>query len=167
MRWIYLNVDYFVLLLLWIIFPFILYKMVPRNRLREAIVTFLFFQMLTWLFSIGLSYTNTLESPIRLFKYATKLNFTMEYLVFPALAVGFQLKFPNHSNYPRRLLHYLLWVGIIVSFIYLIGKFTDIMDVNNNHLIMSFFNFIIELWLSRQYVLWIINKNNNKSDQII
>ncbi|WP_442920039.1 CBO0543 family protein [Metabacillus sp. B2-18] len=141
--------------------------MIPKNRLREAIATFLFFHMLTWLFSIGLSYTNTIESPIRFFNYATKISFTMEYLVYPTLAVGFQLKFPNTSNYPRRLLHYLIWVGIIVSFMFLIGMFTDIMNMKKSHLLMSFFNFIIELWLCRQFVLWILNKNNMKSEQII
>lgn len=148
--------DYIVLLLLWIILPIILWKVIPRNRLREAIATLLFFQMLTWLFSIYLTYFGFLESPIRIFKHATKINFTMECLVFPFFAVLFQLKFPTHANFIRRMLHYLFWIGIILSFMFLLGKFTNIMRIGMENIIRSFFNFIIELWICRRFVLWIM-----------
>ena len=157
-----MKFDYFVMILLWIVLPFVLWKMVPRYRLREALATFLFFQMLTWLFSIGLTYSGLLESPIRIFKHATKINFAMEYLVFPTVAVLFQMRFPPNSNFRRRLLHYLFWVGVILSFMLVVGKFTNIMDVKLDNLIRSFFNFIIELWICRQYVLWIMQQPNLK-----
>jgi hypothetical protein len=153
-----MNFNYFVLIILWVILPMVLWKSVPRNRLREAIATFLLFQMLTWLFSIGLTYVGLLESPIRFLKYATKVNFTMEYIVFPTVAVLFQLKFPNKANFVRGLLHYLQWIGIILTFMLLIGFFTDIMVVKMDNLIRSFFNFLIELWLCRRYVLWLIKQ---------
>lgn len=136
--------------------------MIPRNRLREAIATFLFFQMLTWLFSLGLTFGGLLESPVRFFKNATRISFTMEYLLFPTAAVLFQMRFPPCSNFIKRLLHYLFWVGVILSFMFKLGKFTNIMDVKLDNLIRSFFNFIIELWICRQYVLWIMPQPNLK-----
>lgn len=153
-----MSFDYYVIILLWMVFPIILWKVTPRNRLREAIASFLFFHTLTWLFSMGLTYAGLLESPIRLFKYATKINFTMEYLVFPTFAVMSQMRFPKDANFSRRLLHYLFWVGSILSFMFVIGTFTNIMDVKWDNLVRSFFNFLIELWLCRYYVLWLIEK---------
>jgi hypothetical protein len=82
----------------------------------------------------------------------------MEYIVFPTVAVLFQLKFPNKANFVRGLLHYLQWIGIILTFMLLIGFFTDIMVVKMDNLIRSFFNFLIELWLCRRYVLWLIKQ---------
>lgn len=153
-----MNYDYYVLALLWIILPIILWKVVPRERMREAIAAFLFFQMLTWLFSIGLTYAGLLEAPIRFFKDATRINFTLEFLVFPTIAVLFQLSFPKRAKFSSRLLHYLLWVGITLSFMFLLGTFTNIMKVKVDNLIRSFFNFLIEFWLCRHYVLWIMKQ---------
>jgi hypothetical protein len=152
-----LNSDYIVIIVLWIVLPILLFKVTPKDRIREALATLMFFQTLTWLFSTGLTYFGLLESPIRLFQEATQLSFTMEYLVFPTAAVLFQLKFPKNSTFVRRLLHYLFWVGVILSFMFLISSFTNIMGVTIDSLIRSFFNFIIELWLCRRYVLWILN----------
>ncbi|WP_066254537.1 CBO0543 family protein [Neobacillus drentensis] len=102
-----MNSDLYVTLILWLLLPFLLWKLIPRNRLREAIATLLFFQMLTWLISIFLTYFGFLEPPFRLFKHATKINWTMEYLVFPFFAVLFQLKFPKNELFLRRVFHYL------------------------------------------------------------
>jgi len=157
-----MNSDYLVLLILWITLPMILWNVIPRDRVREAIATFLFFQMLTWLFSIGLTYAGLLEAPVRIFKYATKINFTLEYLVFPTIAILFQLRFPKKSTFIRRLFHYLFWVGITLSSMLILGTFTNIMDVKVDNLIRSFFNFIIELWLCRHYVVWIMKQPEHK-----
>ncbi|MEH7384255.1 CBO0543 family protein [Bacillus sp. JJ1521] len=150
-----MNFDYYILILLWIGIPVVLWKGVPRSRLREAIATFLFFQMLTWVFAIGLTYAGLLESPVRFFPHASKVSFTNEFLVFPSVAVFFQLSFPKNAAYKRRVFHYMLWVGIILFIMLLLGTFTNTMTVNKESMLRSFFNFIIELWLCRQYVLWI------------
>ncbi|WP_369679962.1 CBO0543 family protein [Bacillus sp. FJAT-45066] len=132
--------------------------------MREVVATFLFFQMLTWLFSIGLTNAGLLEAPVRFFKDATTINFTMEYLAFPTAAVLFQLYFPINAKFLRRLVHYLLWVGVILSFMILIGTFTNIMNIKIDNLIRSFFNFTIELWLCRRYVVWLFKQPPKGSD---
>ncbi|GAA0343356.1 hypothetical protein GCM10008967_37250 [Bacillus carboniphilus] len=156
-----MNFDYYVLTGIWIVFPIILWKAVPRNRIREAIAAFLFFQMLTWLFSISLTFAGLLEAPVRFFKKATDINFTMEYMVFPTIGTIFQLRFPSQANYIKRVIHYLCYVGIILAFMFLVGTFTNIMTVKMDNLVRSFFNFIIELWLLRRYVLWTIKPQEN------
>ncbi|MCT2535350.1 hypothetical protein NC661_19360 [Aquibacillus koreensis] len=154
--------DYIVLFLLWIIFLYTLRIAVPRDRLREAIAAFLFFHMLTWIFGIGLTYAGLLDAPIRLFKEATQISFTMEYLVFPTFAVLFQLRFPVQVGFIRRMMHYLFWVGSILAFMIIIDIFSSIMTVTWDNLVRSFFNFTIELWLCRQYVLWLFHSPDIK-----
>ncbi|SET71677.1 hypothetical protein SAMN05216389_12260 [Oceanobacillus limi] len=157
-----MNFDYYVMILFWIVIPIILWKVIPRSRIREAIAALLVFQMLTWLFSIGLTYAGLLYSPIRFFEEATTINFTMEYLLFPSVAVLFYLKFPQNANFTRRMVHYLFWVGVILSIMILLGTFTNLMVVRLDHLIRSFFNFLIELWICRHYVLWVTEQFETK-----
>lgn len=153
-----MTFDYIVLLVLWIILPIVLYIIVPRHRIREFLAVFLFFQTLTWLFSIGLTYFEFLESPVREFKFATQINFTVEYLVFPTAAVMFQRWFPNGSGKLRRSIHYLLSVGGILFFMFLLGTFTNIMEIKLDNLIRSAFNFTFELWLCRKYIVWLMKQ---------
>src|SRR5690554_5718518 len=110
-----MDVNYLTLILLWVLLPISLWIAVPRNRLREATATFLFFQMLSWLFSFGLTAAGMPESPFRVFMYATKITFTMEFLVYPTIGVLFQLTFPEGARFLRRSAHYLLWIGIILT----------------------------------------------------
>lgn len=161
-RWMNVNSDYFVLISLWVVLPILLWKVVPKTRIREAVATFLFFQMLTWVFSIALTNAGLLEGPVRFFRDATTINFTMEYLAFPTAAVLFQLYFPKNAKFFRRFVHYMLWVGVILTFMALIGTFTNIMNIKIDNLIRSFFNFTIELWICRRYVLWVLQQPSKK-----
>jgi hypothetical protein len=162
-----MSVDRIVIILLWIILPIVLWVVVPRHRIRESVAAFLLFQTLTWVFSIGLSYFGFLASPVRLFENATKISFTSEYLVFPTAAVLFQLWYPDNSNKIKRVFHYALSVGGILLFMNLLGSFTEIMTVKLDNLIRSAFNFTIELWLCRRYMVWLMKKTLLKNPILV
>jgi hypothetical protein len=162
-----MSVDIIVILLLWIILPLTLIVIIPRHRIRESVAAFLLFQTLTWVFSIGLSYFGFLASPVRLFENATNISFTSEYLVFPTAAVLFQLWYPNGSRKIRRAFHYVLSVGGILLFMCLLGSFTNIMTVKLDNLIRSAFNFTIELWLCRRYMVWLMKKTILKRPVVV
>lgn len=142
-----------VIIAIWVIFPIILYFAVPRERVREMIAVFLFFQMLTWLFSIVMTKFGVLSAPIREFPEATKINFSSEYIVFPTAAVLFQRWYPENSGKIRRAIHYLYCVGGIITFLFIIGKTTDLMDAQP---MTSAINFIFELMLCRRYIVWML-----------
>jgi hypothetical protein len=83
----------------WIIMTILLIKFVPRNRIREAWVIFLFKQFMTWIFGLVVVEKNLIRYPFRLFfKKATKTSFTFEYFVYPALCVLFNLYYPEKKN---------------------------------------------------------------------
>ncbi|MFC0472767.1 CBO0543 family protein [Halalkalibacter kiskunsagensis] len=151
-----MTVERTVLIATWIIFPLFLLKFVPKERYREMIAVFLFFQTLTWLYSIGLTYFGLLSAPIREFPNATKINFSVEYIVFPTAAVFFQLTYPEKKGKVRRIFHYMYWVGAILLFMFLIGKSTELMTVKPGNLLRSSCNFTIELLLCRRYIEWLL-----------
>jgi hypothetical protein len=148
-----MSIEFVVIVAIWITFPFLLYYSVPRDRVRELIAVFLFFQMLTWLFSIVMTEFGVLSAPIREFPEATKINFTFEYLVFPTIAVLFQRWYPENGGKVRRGIHYLYTVGGIIGFMFIIGKTTDLMDAKPQ---TSGINFVFELMLLRSYIVWMV-----------
>ncbi|MHC0036265.1 CBO0543 family protein [Pseudoneobacillus sp. C159] len=154
-----MSFDYLVILALWVICPFILLITVPRYRIREFIAVFFIFQTLTWLFSITLTAFDLLSFPIRLFPNATKIGFTMEYLVYPTAAVLFYKWFPERATSLRRAWHYFFSVSGFILIMFLLGKYTNLLSkVSVNALIRSYFNFTVELWLCKLYVQWLLKK---------
>ncbi|MDF0726369.1 hypothetical protein PY093_06520 [Cytobacillus sp. S13-E01] len=150
-----MTVERVAQIVLWVVFPLLLYKVTPRYRIREVVAVFLFFQMLTWLFSIGLTYFDLLSAPVREFQEATKINFTFEYIVFPTFAVLFQLWYPENSGKVRQVFHYVYSVGAILLFMFVLGKTTELMTVKPDHLYRSALNFSLELLVSRRYIGWL------------
>ncbi|QOY38401.1 CBO0543 family protein [Anaerobacillus isosaccharinicus] len=146
--------EQIVLFVLWITLPVILYKVIPKSRRREMVAVFLFFQTLTWIFSITLTYFGLLSAPVREFPDATKVNFSLEYIAFPTAAVLFQLWYPENKGKVRRTVHYIVTVAGILFFMLIVGELTELMSVNIDNLIRSFCNFTIELLLVRRYIVW-------------
>ncbi|QOR67848.1 hypothetical protein IM538_06865 [Cytobacillus suaedae] len=142
-----------VIIAIWVIFPIILYFAVPRERIREMIAVFLFFQMLTWLFSIVMTKFGVLSAPIREFPEATKINFSSEYIVFPTAAVFFQRWYPENGGKIKKAIHYLYSVGGIILFLLIIGRTTDLMNAKPQ---TSAINFLFELMLCRSYIVWML-----------
>jgi uncharacterized membrane protein YgdD (TMEM256/DUF423 family) len=155
------NFDYFILAMIWIICIITLLLVVPRSRFREFVAVFLFFQALTWIFSITLTAFGAISTDVRLFERATKISFTSEYAFYPTLAVIFHRWYPDKAGKPRVALHYLIIIGVILLYMYLLGKYTGIMDiVGPGQFIRTFFNFIFEFWLLRRYIVWFMGNLN-------
>jgi hypothetical protein len=149
-----LTIEQLVLATIWLSCILILFFVVPRQRVRELVAVFLFFQTLTWLFSIALSYHGLLYAPVREFPDATKISFTLEYIAFPSAAVFFQLWYPEKSGKIRRTVHYGLTVGGILLFMLVVGSITELMTIKVDNLIRSFCNFTLELLICRRYIVW-------------
>lgn len=72
----------------WIIMFMLLIKFVPKKKIREAHVVFLFTQVVTWLMGALVVEKGNIKYLIRtFFKKTIKSNFTFEYFIFPAWCV--------------------------------------------------------------------------------
>lgn len=162
-----MNFDYIVIFMTWIVSAVVLFLAVPRKQVREFVAVLMFFQSLTWIFSIVMTEFDFMETNTRIFDRATKINFTSEFVFYPTIAVVFHRLFPKQGGIIKVALHYLLFVGGIILYMFLLGKFTNIMEVNFHHLIRAFFNFTFELWLTRRYIGWLVSKIRlQKNDEV-
>lgn len=148
----------------WIITSVLLFKYVPKNRIREAHISFLFKQVITWLFGLLVVEKNLISYPNRLFfKKANKASFTFEYFVYPALCSLFNLYYPEKSNSVAKLIYFFIHTSIITCFEIFAVKYTNLIKYNNWKWYWSFITIWLTYYVSRIYHRWFYkDKSNNK-----
>ncbi|MFE8699798.1 CBO0543 family protein [Cytobacillus sp. FJAT-54145] len=146
----------------WIITSILLIKYVPKNRIREAHISFLFKQVVTWLFGLLVVEKNLISYPNRLFfKKANKSSFTFEYFVYPALCSLFNLYYPEKSNNVVKLIYYFIHTSIITGFEIFAVKYTNLIKYNNWKWYWSFVTMWFSYYISRIYHRWFYKDRSN------
>ncbi|MBE4909189.1 hypothetical protein IMZ08_14070 [Bacillus luteolus] len=148
----------------WIITSLLLIKYVPKNRIREAHISFLFKQVITWLFGLLVVEKALISYPNRLFfRKAIKSSFTFEYFVYPSLCALFNLYYPEKSNNVVKLIYYFIHTAIIAGFEIFAVKYTNLIKYNNWTWYWSFITMWLSYYISRIYHRWFfISRFNNK-----
>ncbi|WP_449620455.1 CBO0543 family protein [Robertmurraya sp. Marseille-Q9965] len=139
----------------WIVISYLLLKFVPRHRIREAHLAFLFKQVLTWLFGLLVVEKNLITYPYRLFfKKATKSSFTFEYFVYPGLCSLFNLYYPEKRNLFYKFCHYFFYTAVITCFEAIAFKYTNLINYKKWTWYWSFITVWISYYISRIYHRW-------------
>ncbi|CAN0211526.1 unnamed protein product, partial [Chrysoparadoxa australica] len=148
----------------WIITSILLIKYVPKNRIREAHISYLFKQVVTWLFGLLVVEKKLISYPNRLFfKKANKSSFTFEYFVYPALCSLFNLYYPEKSNNVVKMIYYFIHTSIITGFEIFAVKYTNLIKYNNWKWYWSFVTMWLSYYISRIYYRWFYkDRSHNK-----
>ena len=142
-------------LLAWIVTTVLLIKFVPRKRIREAIVSFLFKQVITWLFGLLVVEKDLITYPNRLFfKKTIKSSFTFEYFVYPGLCALFNLYYPENKPKIIKVLYYSFHTSIITIFEIIAVKYTNLIKYNKWSWYWSFITIYMSYFLSRIFQRW-------------
>ncbi|MBU9723382.1 hypothetical protein KS407_18345 [Bacillus alkalicola] len=137
------------------IFSILLYLIfVPKNHTREAHVSFLFKQVMTWLFGLIVVEYGLIKYPVRIFKKSNKASFTFEYFVYPILCSIFNVHYPEKRKPLIKGLYYFFHTSIIVGFEYYAVKFTDLIRYPKWRWYWSFITIWGTYYLSRLYYRW-------------
>lgn len=144
----------------WVVSSLLMIKFVPKNRVREAHVAFLFKQMLTWLFGLLVVEKNLISYPRRLFfKKANKASFTFEYFVYPALCTLFNIYYPEKRNRMIKMLYYIFHTSIITGFEMYAVRYTKLIRYKKWTWYWSFITIWFTYYLSRLYSKWFFKDN--------
>jgi hypothetical protein len=98
---------------------------VPLARIREAWISFLALQLISW--GLGALITNFewKVCPVRMFPSATRLNFVADFFFYPAVFILYYLYFPK-SNRNIQILYALAYSVGIGLWNYFMVLFTDL-----------------------------------------
>ncbi|WP_422762857.1 CBO0543 family protein [Priestia endophytica] len=89
-------------------------------------MSFLFAQTLSWVYIFYSVYFKRVEFPFREFPYATKLSFSLYYMIYPDFAMFFELTYPKSKSGVRIILHYVLFLGMTELYAFFIRHYTDL-----------------------------------------
>jgi hypothetical protein len=149
--------EVLILIISWVSVIIIYLWKVPRHLKGKAQITFLFGQAISWVYIFYSVYFKRIEFPFREFPYATKLSFSLHYMVYPAFAMFFEVTYPKSKNAIRIFIHYVLFVTITKLYGLFIENYTDLARPLKwqylNVLIFAFLLFIIHHfvnWFQRE-----------------
>jgi hypothetical protein len=115
-----------ILVISWLLIIILYIGKVPRDVKGKAHISFLFAQALSWVYIFYSVYFKRVEFPFREFPYATKLSFSLHYMIYPAFAMFFELTYPKSKSVARIIFHYVLFMGMIELYAFFIGHYTEL-----------------------------------------
>jgi len=137
---------------------------IPKEKYRLALISFLAFQTITWAATIIFVEIGSIEYPVRVFMRATKSGFMHNFTFIPMIFTWFILLFPFKSSLIKKVLHYIVFISVIVWFIYFISFYTDLEKFKKGtplsisiHLYISYFVYFI---ICHIYISWFSKKEN-------
>lgn len=134
-----------------------LIKLVPKDKIRDALVLFLFLQVITWpagLFAVEMGW---IEYPTQLLPNANSYNrtsFSFEFFLFPAVAIFFSLYYPVKVNKVKALLYYVGFAGFFTFLEAVLEKYTSLVNYHEWKWYWTLITVIISLYINHTYYLW-------------
>ena len=146
--------DTLLIILGWVITTVLLIIFVPKIKIRQAIVIFMFKQMITWFIGLLVVELRLLEYPVRSCAYATNTSFDFEYFIYPSFCVLFNLNYPEGESFVKRFMHYIYFCSALTAVEVLVEKNTNILHYINWSSYTTFITFFITFFMSRQFFKW-------------
>jgi hypothetical protein len=139
----------------WVIMIIALLLFVPRNKMREAWVAYLFKLFLTWGLGLFVVQMRWIEYPKRfIFPYAHRSNFTFEYFVYPSICVLFLLYYPKKKNYITILGYFAAYCSIMTLLEVLIEHYTHLIHYIKWKWYWTWISLFLTFALSRIFYVW-------------
>ncbi len=138
---------------------------IPKTKYRLAFISFLAFEATTWASINILVQTSAISFPVRvIFTKATQVGFIQNFLFFPMIYAWFMLLYQNKAALIGKMLHYIVFISVIVWTIYFFSIYTELEDFTKGtaytQLIRLYISFSVQFVLCHLYVHWLSKKTN-------
>lgn len=157
-----MNIEYSLIVLGWLITIVALIKFIPKDKIREAHVVFLFKQIITWLLGLTAVELHLIEYPVRIFTYANKTSFSFEYFIYPAICAIFCVNYPKDKGAMSKVKYYLWFSTILTGLEILVERYTDILEYIHWTWYITWISFLITFYISRKYYEWFFKLSKTK-----
>jgi hypothetical protein len=149
-----MKTEYMILLAAWVITISLLIIFVPKDKIRDAWIIFMFKQFMTWVIGLCIIEWHLIQYPVRLFSYATRSSFTFEYFVYPAICVLFNLYYPKQKPRIRKFAHYLIYCSVITIIEEILEAHTDLIEYTGWVWYWTWITLFITFYASNRFYSW-------------
>lgn len=156
-----INYNYILIATEWIIVVCLLVKFIPKNKLREASVAFLFKQSVTWLLGLFVVQLRLIEYPVRLFSYASRSSFSFEYFTYPSLCAIFNIHYPTKKSFFGQFMYYFYYCTSITILEVFVEKHTEILKYIHWTWYITWITLCMTFYITRMFYVWFFKLNTN------
>ncbi len=117
--------EYWILIVVWIISLSLLF-FIPRNKIRLALLAFLFSQLLNCNFGQIVIQLDLLAYPVRELADIFRTSFTYEFLAYPIITALFIVYYPEHRSRLVQFGYYLIFCTFLTIPEALLEKHTEL-----------------------------------------
>ncbi|MGG1514580.1 CBO0543 family protein [Paenibacillus oryzisoli] len=142
----------------WIATAALLVILINRKNLIQAILSFLFMQVPSWLFGALVVQGGLIEYPVGFLQMVYKASFSFEFFIFPAVSAVFNVYFPQKRRWFAKLIYTLSFPTIITITEVQLEKHTHLIKYLHWSWYWSFLTLTFTLLLSYSFCLWFFKK---------
>lgn len=146
--------EILILIFSWLISISLMLKFIPKESKRTAHITFLFVSTISWIYEYIQLLIGLVEFPFREFNVATKMSFSLYYLVYPTFGVFFITLYPMEKVKLRIFIHFFVFAIAITTYSFFIEKYSSLIFFKKWNWFASFFSNLIILYIVKKFVYW-------------
>lgn len=148
-----MNVEKTILYSIWSI-TLISLVFLPKNRLREASISYLFQQSISWFLGLLVIEWHLIEYPVRELASVNKTSFTFEFFVYPVISAFFAIYYPGHRSLWIRFFYLSFFSTIVTVSEVLFENYTDLIKYVRWEWYYSWISVFLTLGLLRLFYSW-------------
>jgi hypothetical protein len=152
-----MRIEWWILLSVWAVATGILF-FIPKNKIRLAVVAFLFQQIITFLTGSVVVEFGMLEYPVRLFPTVNRTSFTFEYYAFPVICAAFNVWYPNNQSNLGQVGYYVGFSSVLTIAEVIIEKNTSLINYIHWDWYTSLITIGLALYIARKFCVWFFLK---------
>jgi hypothetical protein len=148
-----MRIEWWLLLSVYAVATGILF-FIPKNKIRLAVVAFLFQQIITFLIGLVVVELGLLEYPVRLFASINRTSFTFEYYAFPVICAAFNVWYPNDRSTLIQLGYYAGFSSVLTIAEVIIEKYTNLIKYIHWEWYITWSTICLAFFLARLFCVW-------------
>ncbi|MEH7237641.1 CBO0543 family protein [Bacillus sp. JJ1562] len=127
---------------------------IPKNKLREASIAFLFQQFVSWFLGLLAVELHLLEYPVREFPNVNGTSFLFEFLVYPVISVFFCIYYPKTSTNWKKFIYISAFCTAMTISEVIYEKYTDLINYVHWDWYVSWISLYATLLLLWKFYKW-------------
>lgn len=160
--WMVILMDTILLWSAWIVTVILLLIFINRKNLLQAILSFLFMQVPSWLFGALVVEGGLIEYPVGILQMAYKASFSFEFFILPAVSAIFNVYFPKQKTWLFKTIYTLSFPTVITIIEVVLETHTELIKYIHWTWYLSYITLTITLLISYWFYLWFFKKIKEK-----
>lgn len=149
-----MNKEWAIYIFQTILMIYLLSRFVPRDKIREAHLTYLFTQFITWSIGLFVAEFNLIEYPARALPHADQANFIFEFFLFPSICTLFVVHYPENKSAFAKFMYYFYYCTSLTIIEVIQEKYTNILVYIHWSWYVTWITFFITFYAAVKYKHW-------------